>query len=184
VSAPDRTSIRVGVVDEHEIFRRGIVSCLEAEPGIAVVVDAAEVLPERSLDVVVASPQAASGEPFGCPVLLCTSRGAPRSRGLPHAVKGVLPRATLTTGQLVAAVRAAAAGLAVRIDDEGASTRLDARSLDVLRLLAEGADTQQVADVLECSSRTVKTLISGIERALDARNRAHAVAVGIRDGLI
>lgn len=185
MTPPSRPSIRVGVIDEHEIFRRGVVACLQDEIGIQVVADIATGPVAVPLDVAVTSPQAAVVQSLACPVLVCAS--SPTVAAPPDAandVRGVLPCATLTGGQLVGAVRAAAAGLTVRVDPPNGRDPLDARSLVVLRLLAEGADTQQISDVLACSSRTVKSVISGLEQALRARNRAQAVAVGIRDGLI
>lgn len=184
MSPGSRACIRCGVVDEHEIFRRGVVACLQDEPGIEVVFDHGKGPVEASLDVAIASP-AAARTPLSCPVVVCApSASLPHSQEPPNVVRGVLPRATLTGSQLVGAVRAAAAGLAVRVEPPGERACLDARSLDVLRLLAEGAGTEQISEALRCSSRTVKSVISGIEHALRARNRAQAVAVGIRDGLI
>lgn len=179
-----RACIRAGVIDEHEVFRRGVVACLQDEPGIEVVVDVGHGPVEATLDVAVASALAAC-EPLAGPVVVCAPSASLRHlQEPPNVIRGVLPRATLTGVQLVGAVRAAAAGLAVRVEPPNERARLDARSLEVLRLLADGADTEQISDVLRCSSRTVKSVISGIEHTLRARNRAQAVAVGIRDGLI
>jgi DNA-binding NarL/FixJ family response regulator len=61
---------------------------------------------------------------------------------------------------------------------------LDHRSLRVLQLLADGADTQAISCSLHYSERTVKTLIHDIAKRRNARTRAEAVAKGIRHGLI
>ena len=61
---------------------------------------------------------------------------------------------------------------------------LDDRRMRVLRMLAEGADTQEISHSLSYSERTIKGLIGEIERLLGARSRAQAVAEGIRQGLI
>jgi DNA-binding NarL/FixJ family response regulator len=61
---------------------------------------------------------------------------------------------------------------------------LDARRIRVLRLLAEGADTRDIARGLQLSERTVKTLVREIELSLGATTRAQAVAEGFRLGLI
>jgi DNA-binding NarL/FixJ family response regulator len=82
-------------------------------------------------------------------------------------------------------VRAAAAGLRVEpLDVPRPAHSLDDRSIEVLRLLSRGADTQQISHALSYSERTVKTLISDLQRSLNARNRTHAVAEGIRHGFI
>lgn len=178
-------TVRVGVVDEHEIFRRGVVACL-AEDGLRVVVDAPSGPVAEALDVAVVSPGVLASERFDCPLVVCTAGGR-AGRG-PHGnrVLGVLPRSSLTVEQLVATVRAAAAGLRVSgIPSEGpAGGALEDRELEVLRLLATGAGTREIAASLCYSERTVKTLIQEVERELGARSRAQAVAEGIRLGII
>jgi DNA-binding NarL/FixJ family response regulator len=173
------------VIDEHEIFRRGVVTCL-AEDGLCVVLDAPEGPVGEPLDVAVVSPAALLAELFDCPLVVCTAdaRLGPDARG--NEVLGVLPRSSLTVEQLVATVRAAAAGLRVSgipsVGPDGG--RLEGRELEVLRLLAQGAGTREIAASLCYSERTVKTLIQEIERELGARSRAQAVAEGIRLGII
>ena len=61
---------------------------------------------------------------------------------------------------------------------------IEGRELEVLRLLAQGAGTREIAQSLSYSERTVKTLIQEIGRELGARSRAQAVAEGIRLGII
>lgn len=179
--------IQVVVVDEHEIFRRGVVACLREQPDVTVLADLAAGpvgALEGNPDVAIVSDASASiPELTSCPLLVCAAHHSGLRAGH-HRVRGVLPRATLTPEQLVGATRAVAAGLAVGSLSEGEPHVLDARSRDVLRLLAEGANTQQISVQLSCSPRTVKTVISRIEDRLEARTRAEAVAKGIRDELI
>ncbi|MEU7467562.1 LuxR C-terminal-related transcriptional regulator [Streptomyces sp. NPDC044984] len=54
----------------------------------------------------------------------------------------------------------------------------------VLRLLADGFDTEEIAGAIGCSTRTVKKGISTLLDRLGLRNRAHAVAYAWREGLI
>jgi DNA-binding NarL/FixJ family response regulator len=58
------------------------------------------------------------------------------------------------------------------------------RELEVLRLLAEGLDTAAVGRRLFLSERTVKNVIHAITTRLNLRNRTHAVAYALRQGLI
>jgi DNA-binding NarL/FixJ family response regulator len=98
----------------------------------------------------------------------------------------VLPR-TLSQEQLVAAVSATAAGLTIRSGDLPAGieeVRLAPRLREVLRLLAEGADTAAISEHLCYSVRTVKSFIQDLEHELSATSRAQAVAQGIRRGII
>jgi DNA-binding CsgD family transcriptional regulator len=181
------TAIRVAVVEEHEIFRRGTVACLTDDPLFDVVFDGPSGPLTREADVAVVSHRIALEEPFGCPLVVC-SIDAPASLGAyeTNAVLAVLPRSSLTAEQLAATVRAAAAGLRVEPRDAPATRRrvFDDRSLEVLRMLSRGADTHQISRSLSYSERTVKALISDIQRQLGARNRTHAVAEGIRHGFI
>lgn len=61
---------------------------------------------------------------------------------------------------------------------------LTSRELDVLKLLADGYDTTEVARRLAYSERTVKTVVQDITRRHNLRNRTHAVAYALRQGLI
>ncbi|MFF2226998.1 LuxR C-terminal-related transcriptional regulator [Streptomyces globisporus] len=61
---------------------------------------------------------------------------------------------------------------------------LTRREQDVLRLLADGEDTRDVATQLGYSQRTVKNVITDLLRRLNLRNRTHAVAYALRNGLI
>ncbi|MDQ6783004.1 MAG: response regulator transcription factor [Actinomycetota bacterium] len=58
------------------------------------------------------------------------------------------------------------------------------REVDILRLLAEGWDTAAIAVKLSYSERTVKQVIHDITTRLQLRNRSHAVAYAVRQGLI
>ena len=64
------------------------------------------------------------------------------------------------------------------------STGLKAREVDVLRLLAEGLSTGEVAGRLDYSERTVKNIIHDMLTRLNLRNRTHAVAYAVRNGAL
>lgn len=67
----------------------------------------------------------------------------------------------------------------------GASAaELTPREVDVLRLVAEGLDTGEIASKLSYSERTVKNVVHGMVTRLHLRNRAHAVAHALREGYI
>ncbi|MEU5977568.1 response regulator transcription factor [Streptomyces sp. NPDC047315] len=61
---------------------------------------------------------------------------------------------------------------------------LTPREVDVLRLVAEGLDTKEIAGKLSYSERTVKNVIHGLTTRMHLRNRAHAVAHALREGYI
>lgn len=65
-----------------------------------------------------------------------------------------------------------------------ADDRLSPRQVEVLRLVALGANVSQIAHELSISEATVKTHVKNILHRLGARNRAHAVALAMCNGLL
>lgn len=119
-------------------------------------------------------------------------------------VTAVLSRATLTPAKLAACVHTVAAGGGVlppdllgellthvdRLHREVLTPRgltggaLTTREIDLVRLIAEGFDTNRIARELDCAERTVTNILQELLRRLDLRNREHAVAFSLRAGLI
>nr|WP_172384643.1 response regulator transcription factor [Streptomyces sp. MNP-20] len=69
-------------------------------------------------------------------------------------------------------------------DQPGGFLGLTQREVDVVRLVAEGLDTSEIALKLSYSERTVKNVMHGLTTRLHLRNRAHAVAYALREGYI
>jgi DNA-binding NarL/FixJ family response regulator len=63
-------------------------------------------------------------------------------------------------------------------------TGLASREVEVLRLVAEGYDTADIALKLSYSERTIKNVLHAVMTRLNLRNRSHAVAYALRQGLI
>jgi DNA-binding CsgD family transcriptional regulator len=169
--------IEVGIVDEHEMFALGLRTCLAASPLVKVVP-----VVDDDVDVVIVSPRVAEEHVFPCPLVIC---GDPPNRVAPgNEVMAVLGRGTLTAEQLLASIHAAATGLRVIEGDHAPAPRLAGRGLEVLALLAGGADTKEIAEQLGYSDRTIKSVIRDVQVSLGAKNRVQAVAEGIRQGLI
>lgn len=63
-------------------------------------------------------------------------------------------------------------------------TGLSEREADVLRLVADGYDTGEIAANLSYSERTVKNVLHDVTTRLQLRNRSHAVAYAVREGFI
>ncbi len=61
---------------------------------------------------------------------------------------------------------------------------LTVREADMLRLVAEGFDTSEIAVRMSFSERTVKNVLHEVTTRLQLRNRAHAVGYVMRHGLI
>jgi two-component system response regulator DegU len=61
---------------------------------------------------------------------------------------------------------------------------LTRRETQILNYVAEGNTNRQIADILGISEQTIKSHVSAILRKLNANDRAHAVALAIRNGWI
>jgi DNA-binding NarL/FixJ family response regulator len=188
--------VRVGVAEQDEIYRRGLIAVLQAEDWDCVVLATDEAASggkgnnanSETLDVAVVCAKVLGQMRLRCPIVCLADPplyGAESCHSSANA-KAILPHEHLSADELVTSVRAAAVGL--QVESPGLSrqsdARLDARRIQVLRLLADGADTRTIARRLQLSDRTIKTLVREIELSLGATTRAQAVAEGFRLGLI
>jgi DNA-binding NarL/FixJ family response regulator len=186
--------LRVGVLEEDEVYRRGLIAVLNEDDCICIVLGGdREPSPEAAdaedrLDVAVVCSRLLEMVRLSCP-LVCLAipelQGAESCHSSPN-VKATLSHDGLTAQELVASVRAAAAGLQV---ESPSLSRLngdvmDSRRIEILKLLAGGADTRTIAGDLQIAERTVKTLIHDIQLTLGVSTRAQAVAEAIRLGLL
>ncbi len=150
--------------------------------------------------------------PAGVAAVILTDRAAAPGGGPPAGALALLPR-DVEPVQLIAAVYAAAAGLAVihpdleaaagggppyartrgtrplgaaagRSPRAGAFPELTPREREVLRMMADGLPNKTIAAELGITSHTVKFHIASILSKLDAESRTEAVTLGIRHGMI
>jgi DNA-binding CsgD family transcriptional regulator len=96
-----------------------------------------------------------------------------RTSGAAAPVHERPPRPALRSVQTEQAVRSG-----------GRTARLSEKERSVLRELARGHSTEQIAEVLIVSPHTVRTHIKNGMRKLEARTRAHAVAIALGEGAI
>jgi DNA-binding NarL/FixJ family response regulator len=119
-----------------------------------------------------------------------------RDRGQPHP-SAVLVLRALTRPRLRACVRALREGggaippellctllVERREAQDPPPEQLTVRELDVLRLLAEGSSTREIAERLCYSERTVKNVVRDLLDKLKCRTRAQAAALAVRRGVI
>jgi DNA-binding NarL/FixJ family response regulator len=201
---------RVWIDDPHPIFRRGLAVCLEAA-GYRVTGESSGFEPAPALaegdtllfdvDAVGLPRAAALGHGLG--VRLVGIVGAAREEDLyatlTAGLSGVLLRSSLTPERLTSCLRAVMSGQGAMPPDllgqmiaglargapRGARVPgLAGREVSVLRLLAEGDSTREIAESLCYSERTVKNIVHDLLMKLDCRTRAHAVALATRQGVI
>jgi DNA-binding NarL/FixJ family response regulator len=68
--------------------------------------------------------------------------------------------------------------------DRARLARLTSREVQVLRLIAEGLSNEQIAELLVIAESTAKTHVKRILQKIDARDRAQAVVLAYRAGLM
>jgi DNA-binding NarL/FixJ family response regulator len=197
----------VWIDDRHPIFRRGLRACLAVE-GISVIGESSafDSTPADGTDVLVFEAdhgglqRAVDVRGAGETRLVAIAR-AENERLLYDAVdagvSAIHLRRTVRPDILASSVLAAAARSTMFPSDlvpkllQRASTSgshdgsvLQPRELAVLERLAQGDDTQCIADDLCYSERTVKNIVHDVLMKLNCRNRAHAVATATRQGII
>jgi DNA-binding NarL/FixJ family response regulator len=205
-------SIPVFVFATDPVSQIGIVGQLRVRPEVRVVgdteVDSAQVAVLVSDEI---DPEllrvVRAVQRNGCPrALLVVNRldEAGMLAGIEAGVCGFLRRSETRPDTLVQGIRAAASGdgtvpadLLGRllsqislIHQQVLSPRglslsgLSDREVEVLKLLSDGHDTAEVARRLCYSERTVKNVLQDMTRRHNLRNRTHAVAYALRQGLI
>jgi DNA-binding NarL/FixJ family response regulator len=118
------------------------------------------------------------------------------SEAIQAGVSGYLLK-DVGVGELVNAARLAMQGKAVihpsltqafieevRLVDRKPEAPLSPREIEILQQVAYGSTTKEVADSLGISFHTVKTHLERIFEKLGANDRAQAVAIAIRQGLV
>jgi DNA-binding NarL/FixJ family response regulator len=202
----------VAVHADDPISRAGLVAQLrhrpevllqhedtETEGGVAVVL--ADEVDENVLRTVKALRRSSSSRV----VLVVTRLGdAALLAAVEAGVSSLLHRGSATVDAIVEAVESAARGSGCmapdllgrlleqvgRLQRDVLSPRglnasgLTDRETKVLRLIADGCDTAEVGRRLFFSERTIKNIIHDITSRLQLRNRTHAVAYAVRQGLI
>jgi DNA-binding NarL/FixJ family response regulator len=192
VAAMLRVDVNLDTVPIENLARNDVMSNLA---GADVVLIAGYVVDARVTELISRTPQRS---PARMVLLIDELTYADLRLAETRPVAAILARSTTTGEGLVNAVRAVHADHAMprlvdqvkrvgsdRLRPRGPSgIQLSAREHEVLRLLAEGCDTTEIAKRMAYSDRTVKNIIHVLLERLGSRNRAHAVAFATREGII
>lgn len=201
--------IRVMVVDDHPMLREGIAAVIAGQPDMTLVAEASTgiealdnfrtFLPDVTLmdlqmpemggiDAILAIRAEFPAARF---VVLTTYHGdvqalrALKAGASAYLLKSMLRKELLDTIRIVhRGGRRVPPEIASEIAEHAADDMLSARELDVLRSVAGGNANKRVAALLGISDETVKTHMKSILSKLGANDRTHAVAIGVRRGII
>jgi two-component system, NarL family, response regulator NreC len=212
IAAVEPAPIRVVVADDHAIMRRNLRLILETEADIEVAAEADHLaLAERHVlghepDVLVLDLTMSNGSSLelieslgtsspGTRVVVLSMDDSPAfaQRALASGACGYVIK-DLADEDLAAAVRAAARGeeyLSPPIAKRMAALRhalargeLSLRETEVLRLIALGHTSVEIARLLHLSPRTIETHRARIHRKLGLSTRAELVRYALRCGLV
>jgi NarL family two-component system response regulator LiaR len=205
------TSIRVALVDDHSIVRRGLSAYLAAQPGILIAGEASsgeealthaaawradvivmDILMPGGMDGIETTRRLKKTLPDAQIIVLSGYSddariiGALRAGAITYVEKDSEPE------QLLAAVRGAAEGQAIlepalmqRVMQAQTMRHNDVlteREAEVLKLLAEGLTNAEIAARLIVGEETVKTHVANILRKLGLAHRTQAAVYALRHG--
>lgn len=201
--------IRILAVDDHPLLRKGIAALVNAEPDMKLVAEASngdEAVESFRLyrpDVTLMDLQLPgvngieainlilSEFPDARIIVLTTYTGdaqvlrALRAGARAYILKGHVHRELLETIHTVHAGRKRIPpDIAVELAEHAAEDELSSREIEVLRLIASGNSNKEIADQLCIGETTVKSHVTNILSKLSANDRAHAVTIGLKRGVI
>ena len=204
----DPNLIRILTVDDHPLLRKGIAALVNAEDDMKLIAEASsgeEAIEKFRLykpDVTLMDIQLTGLNgietivqihkefPDARIIVLTTYSGDVQVvRAIKAGARGYLLKRQVHR-ELLDTVRAVHAGqrripqeIAVELVDRSRDD-LTPREIDVLRLIAGGNANKEIADQLSIGEASVKSYVANILSKLDAKDRTHAVTIGLRRGVI
>ena len=201
--------IRVLSVDDHALLREGIAALVGNQPDMEMVAEACdgreavELFRKHRPDVTLMDLQMPemggidamsairSEFPEARIIVLTTYTGdvqvmrALKAGARAYLLKGLLRKELIETVRAVhAGQKRMAPEVAAEVAEHATDQALTARETDVLRMIAGGNANKEIAAQLSISEETVKSYVKNIFTKLGAKDRTHAVTIGLKRGII
>jgi DNA-binding NarL/FixJ family response regulator len=201
--------ITILTVDDHALLREGITALVNGQTDMQVVAEASngreavQQFKRHCPDITLMDLQmpdmkgieaiiAIRGEfPNARIIVLTTYTGdiqvlrALKAGARGYILKGHVHKELLETIRAVhAGQKRIAPDLAAELADHAVDDDLTSREIDVLRLISTGNANKEIAGRLSITEETVKSHVTNILAKLGANDRTHAVAIGLRRGMI
>jgi DNA-binding NarL/FixJ family response regulator len=201
--------IRILSVDDHPLLRSGIGALIATQPDMQLVAEAANgkeavqlyrefrpdvtlmdlQMPDMSgLDAIIAIK---SEDPSARVIVLTTYSGdvlaqrALKAGAQAYVLKSLVRTEILDTIRLVyAGEKRIQADVAADMARHTADAALTSREIQVLQLVGSGYANKAISAKLDINEETTKTHIKNILAKLGARDRTHAVSLGLKRGII
>lgn len=206
-------AIRVVIVDDHQVVRRGLQAYLALEPTIEVIGEGGDGdvaialytslrpdvmlldLQMEPVDGVQALREIRRLDPRARVIILTSFVDAGRVMPAMEAGASGYVLKTAEPAEIVRAVRAVMEGrgafdhdamqaMAQGMRQRSEIAELTEREMEVLRLLAEGMSNQEIAETLYIGLKTVKTHVSNVLAKLHVTDRTQAALYAVRVGII
>ena len=201
--------IRILAVDDHPLLRKGIAALINAEPDMRLVAEASNGeeavrsfrlyrpdvtlmdLQLPGLNGIEAIQLILSEFPDARIVVLTTYTGdaqvvrALRAGARAYILKGHVHRELLETIHIVHVGRKRIPpDIATELAEHTTDEELSLREIEVLQLIAAGNSNKRIAYRLLIGESTVKGHVTNILSKLGANDRAHAVTIALKRGII
>lgn len=202
------STIRVLAVDDHALLRKGIAAVVDSEPELMLVAEASNGeeaiekfrvhrpdvtlmdLQMPGLNGIEAMIRILAEFPQARIIVLTTYTGdvqvlrALRAGARAYLLKGDDRALIETIHAVMAGQKRIPPEVAAELAEHATDDELSAREIEVLRLIAAGNSNKQIADLLFVAEATVKSRVTNILSKLSASDRAHAVTIGVKRGII